>query len=254
VIVVSSISLIGIFTLSLREKMLKKYIFLFVSLATGALLGDALIHLIPESFEELSASIVGLLVITGILLFFVLEKFLHWHHYHGSEDQAGHHEHTEIEPHTAPRKGMHPVAKMIIVSDALHNLLDGAIIGASFLVSAQVGIATTVAVILHEIPQEIGDFGVLLHFGMNRMRALFVNFASALFALMGAFIVLFIHGLSESIIPWLVPIAAGGFLYIASSDLIPQLHKTKLLKQSLAQLSAIILGVILMYALIFLEV
>src|SRR3989338_5519222 len=141
VVAVSLISFAGIFTLSLKEEVLRKYIFIFISIAVGALLGDAFIHLIPESFEESSSTILtSVLVISGILFFFVLEKFLHWHH-HGEDKEDSY---------------IHPVGKLVLFSDGIHNFIDGIIIGASFLVSVPVGLATTTAVILHEIPQEIG--------------------------------------------------------------------------------------------------
>src|SRR3989344_5690581 len=148
VIIVSLISLIGVFLLSIREEFLKKYISFFVSLAVGALLGDAFIHIIPEALEISSnTALTGSLIIIGILAFFIVEKFLHWHH-HGEDAN---------EPH------IHPIGKLILFSDGVHNVTDGMIIGASFLVSIPIGVATTIAVVLHEIPQEIGDFVVLLH-------------------------------------------------------------------------------------------
>src|SRR3989344_2205335 len=150
VIIVSLISLVGVFSLSIKEQLLRKYIFIFISLAVGSLLGDAFIHLIPEALEtSANVALTSVLIISGILLFFILEKFLHWHH-HGED---------ESEPH------IQPVGNLILFSDGVHNLIDGIIIGVSFMASIPVGIATTVAVILHEIPQEVGDFTVLLHAG-----------------------------------------------------------------------------------------
>jgi zinc and cadmium transporter len=238
VVAVSVISLVGVFSLSLKEEILKKYINFFISLAIGALLGDAFIHIIPEAFESnLGSSIAGVLVVSGVLVFFVIEKFIHWHH-HG-EDRENHH--------------IHPVGKLVLFTDGFHNFLDGAIIGASFLISIPVGIATTVAVILHEIPQEIGDFAVLIHAGYTKKRALWLNFISALTSILGL-VVFFIFG---NIIPnisiWIVPIAAGGFIYIAIADLIPELHKTKKIKHSLIQIFIILLGILSMIALTFLE-
>ncbi|MDQ3076328.1 MAG: ZIP family metal transporter [bacterium] len=237
-IIVSLISLIGVFSLSMKEEFIRKYIFLFVSLAAGALLGDAFIHLIPESFEALAnGTHVGLLIIAGMFLFFALEKFLHWHHH--SDDIAEHH--------------THPVGELVIFSDGVHNFIDGIVIGISFLVSVPVGIATTLAVILHEIPQEIGDFAVLLHAGYTRKRALWLNFLSALAAILGT-LVAFVLGEGGAIFTtWILPIAAGGFIYIAATDLIPELHKTKTVKHSFSQFIFLGLGVVLMYGLTFLE-
>jgi len=254
VFIVSMVSLIGLFTLSLKEDVLRKYIFLLVSLAIGALLGDAFIHLIPESFESLDATLVGLLIIVGILAFFILEKFLHWHHSHGLEDEGCADQYREHEEAQGEGGGIRPLGHLVIVSDGVHNFLDGVIIAASYFVSAEVGIATTAAVMLHEIPQEIGDFGVLLHAGFTRMRALFVNFLSALSAVLGALAVLFLNETLETAILWLVPLAAGGFIYIASSDLIPELHKTEHAGESLLQLAAIAIGVVAMALLVLAEV
>lgn len=239
VLVVSAISLIGVFTLSLRESFIKSITFVLVGIATGALLGDAFIHLIPEAFAEAaSVTNVALLVIGGMLIFFVLEKFLHWHHHQGLES---------AEP------AVHPVGKMILVSDGVHNFLDGLIITAAYLVSIEVGIATTIAVILHEIPQEIGDFGVLLHAGYSKMKALFFNFVSALFAILGACVALLLGGTTEAFTAILVPIAAGGFIYIALTDLIPELHKTTAVRHSLIQLAAVVVGILAMVGLLAIE-
>jgi len=238
ILVVSVISLIGVFFLPSREDILRKYIFLFISLAVGALLGDAFIHLIPEAFGTSSnATATGVLTILGILLFFILEKVLHWHH-HGEDANENH---------------IHPIGRLILFSDGVHNFLDGIIIAASFMVSIPVGIATTIAVTLHEIPQEIGDFAILLHSGYTRRRALVLNFLSALTAFVGA-LVFFVFGtLSESLVGYSLPLAAGGFIYIALTDLIPELHKTKQAKHSFYQLAAVLLGVFAMIALTFLD-
>lgn len=236
--VVSLMSLLGVFALSLREDLLKKYIFIFMSVAVGALLGDAFLHLIPEAFESSpNADITSLLIILGILIFFILEKFLHWHH-HG-EDKENH--------------GIHPVGKMVMFSDGLHNFIDGIIIGASFMISVPIGIATTLAVILHEIPQEVGDFAVLLHAGYTKKKALWLNFMSSLTAFFGAFVFFALGEVVEKSSLYFLPIAAGGFIYIAVADLIPELHKTKNAKYSILQLTAVILGVFAMILLKFLD-
>lgn len=238
VIIVSLVSLVGVFSLSIKEEILKKYINFFISLAIGALLGDAFIHIIPEAFEgKLGVNTASILIIVGILLFFVIEKFVHWHH-HGEDKEEEH---------------IHPVGKLILFTDGFHNLIDGAIIGASFLVSIPVGIATTLAVILHEIPQEIGDFAVLIHAGYTKRRALWLNFFSALASVLGLLVVFIFGNVVENAAIWFIPIAAGGFIYIAVADLIPELRKTKELKYSLIQLGIIMLGVLLMITLTFLE-
>lgn len=238
VIIVSLISLIGVFSLSLNEKIIKKYISLFISLAVGALLGDAFIHLIPEAFENsFNSTSISLLIISGVLIFFIIEKFLHWHH-HEDDTEKNH---------------IHPVGKLLLFSDGFHNLIDGIIIGTSFLVSIPIGIATTLAVFLHEIPQEIGDFAVLIHSGYDKKRALWLNFISALTAIIGVFIALIFGNITETFALWILPIAAGGFIYIAMTDLIPELQKTKDLKYSVLQILAVLIGIMAMVALVLFE-
>jgi len=238
VIIVSLVSLIGVFTLSLREDLLRKYVFVLISLAVGGLLGDAFIHLIPEALESsLNPTLTSVLIIVGILFFFILEKFLHWHH-HGEDKTDSH---------------IHPVGKLVLFSDGIHNFLDGIIIGASFIISLPVGIATTIAVILHEIPQEIGDFAVLIHSGYTKARALWLNFLSALCALLGLSVAFILGETGETFILWILPMAAGGFIYIAVADLIPELHKTKEANKSLMQLGAVMVGILAMVLLVLLE-
>lgn len=238
VLVVSLVSVLGAFALSIRTEILKKYLTLFISLAIGALLGDVFIHIIPEAFENSHSHNTGLLFVVGILGFFLLEKYLHWHHHEDDSNQENH---------------IHPVGKLVLFSDGMHNLLDGIIIGASFLVSIPLGIATTIAVILHEIPQEIGDFAVLLHSGYSKVKALWLNFASAIMAFLGLILVFILGEVSEHLIEYIVPIAGGGFIYIALADLIPELHKSKKTKDIILQSLFLIIGVLLMLALTVLE-
>jgi zinc and cadmium transporter len=209
-----------------------------VSFAAGALFGDAIIHLIPEAFENIqSGETVSILVLAGIIFFFVLEKFIHWRHCHvlGSE------------------KHLHPVVFTNIIGDFAHNFIDGILIAGSFLVSIPLGISTTIAVILHEIPQEIGDFGVLLYGGMTVRKALLFNFLSATSAIFGAVLTLAVGAHLKEYVFFLLPVAAGGFLYIAGSDLIPELkHETKI-AASIGQLLAILLGIGVMMGLLLME-
>ncbi len=246
VIIVSVISLIGIFTLTLSPRLLKKSVFVLVSLAVGALLGDALIHLFPEALEETgSAAIASFYALLGMLVFFVLEKFLHWHH---------HTEHVDEELlERDGRQKINPLGYLILASDSFHNLIDGMIIGASFMVNTELGIATTIAVVLHEIPQEIGDFGVLIHSGFSKLRALLVNFGTALFALLGVSVAFLLQNISENIGGILAAFAAGSFLYIAGSDLVPELQKTRRVDESFLQFVAVVVGMGLMFALLLFE-
>ncbi|MFA6281015.1 MAG: ZIP family metal transporter, partial [Candidatus Omnitrophota bacterium] len=209
VIIVSLLSLIGVITLALKKQILQKILLFLVSFAVGALFGDAFIHLLPEAFEELGANLTtSLYIILGIVIFFILEKFIRWHHCH-----APAHEHQ-----------WKPVVALNLLGDGVHNFIDGLIIGATYSVSIPLGIATTLAVILHEIPQEIGDFGVLIHGGMSIKKALFFNFLSAITSILGAVFALIVGSHMKGFTAALVPITAGGFIYIAGSDLIPELH------------------------------
>ena len=206
VLIVSAVSLIGVVTLALKQNLLKKLLLFFVSFSAGALFGDAFIHLIPEALETLmSEVIVSLFVIAGLMIFFVLEKFIHWRHCHVP----------------TCKEHPHPIATMNLLGDALHNLIDGMIIGASYLASIPLGITTTLAVVLHEIPQEISDFGVLIYGGFTKRKALMMNFFYALTSVIGAIITFLVGSRIESFSALLVPITAGGFIYIAGSDLIP---------------------------------
>lgn len=238
VLSISLVSFIGALTLVLKKDYLKKSIFILVSLAVGALLGDVFIHLIPEMYAEAAnETLISFLLIAGILIFFILEKVLHWHH-HTLEHAEEH---------------AHPVGNMVLFGDGVHNFIDGLMIATSYMVSVEVGIATTIAVILHEIPQEIGNFGVLMHAGYSAAKALWYNFLSALTAVAGAILALLLGTMTETFAVWLLPITAGGFIYIALSDLIPELHKDHHTGQGILQVSAIVIGVLAMALLLLLE-
>ncbi|MEK6958054.1 MAG: ZIP family metal transporter [archaeon] len=238
VVIVSLISLIGLFTISVKTETLKNYLHYLISFSAGALLGDVFIHLLPEAVAKYGFGIeISLIVLGGIVFSFIVEKFVRWRHCHMPVD--GHH--------------THPLAFMNLIGDAFHNFIDGLIIGASYMVALPVGIATTLAVIFHEIPQEIGDFGVLIHSGLSRARALTLNFASALASVLGAIIALLLGAMSESIVFFMVPFAAGAFIYIAGSDLIPELHHEDDGKKSFFELVAFILGVAIMLSLLLFE-
>ena len=234
VAVVSLISLVGVFTMSLSRDRLQRITLYLVAFAVGGLFGNAFIHLLPEAFHHSESSITtSLLIVVGIMIFFVLEKFLRWRHCHVTS-----HQHT------------HPMATLNIVSDALHNLIDGVLIGSTFLVSIPLGLTTSVAIVLHEIPQEIGDFGILIHSGMTVRRALIFNFLSASVAMVGAIAVLSLGPSIGHLTEAMIPVTAGGFLYIAGSDLIPELQHDVKLSNSVGQFICIILGVAAMALLV----
>jgi zinc and cadmium transporter len=241
VFIVSLISLIGVFCLKTKIKKIKKIILFLVAFSGGALFGDAFIHLLPEAIEESGLNLyISGYILLGIILFFVVEKFVHWHHCHSCH----------FEPE---KKRLHSFVYMNLFGDSVHNFIDGLIIGASYIVSIPVGIATTIAVVLHEIPQEIGDFGVLLHGGFSTSKALITNFLVSLAAIFGTILALTLNGYIPQINSFLIPFAAGGFIYIAGSDLIPELHKEIEWKKSAIQIITFILGIAVMYGLLFLE-
>ncbi|MFH0852322.1 MAG: ZIP family metal transporter [bacterium] len=236
VVILSAISFVGGLLILFGEKKFRYLSLFLVSFAVGALFGDAFIHILPESFKDQAGNIrTSLFVVAGVLVFFVLEKFVRWRHCH-----------------MAPSVGHeHPFVSMNIVGDGIHNLIDGMLIGASYLVSIPIGIATTLAIILHEIPQELGDFSIFIHGGLSARRAIFFNFLLSLTGIFGAIISLLIGEQVGGYAAALLPITAGGFLYIAGSDLIPELHHETKISTSLGQLISIICGVAVMALLVF---
>jgi zinc and cadmium transporter len=217
--------------LAFKKEILQKLLLFLVSFATGGLLGGAFLHLLPEAVDQLGTGWdFSLMTLAGILAFFILEKFIFWRHCHIPTS----------------KQHPHPVAFMNLIGDGFHNLLDGVMIAASFMTDFSLGMATTLAVLVHEIPQEIGDFSVLVYGGFSKLKALFFNFASALVAVLGAILTLSLGTKFTNLVPLILPFTAGGFIYIASSDLIPELKKETNIKKSLLQLLGLLLGIGLM--------
>jgi zinc and cadmium transporter len=234
VLVVSLISFVGAMTLVLRKKQMENALIFLVSFSAGSCFGGAFFHLFPEAIEKGGENVVGFAVI-GILVFFVMEKFLFWQHCHN----PGCHEHT--------------FAYMNLVGDGVHNFIDGMVIAASYLASTQLGVASTIAIVLHEIPQEIGDFAVLIKGGFATTKALLLNFLTALTAVVGALVTFFVLPSFEGQLAPLLAFAAGGFIYIAGTDLVPELHKEVGTKKSIGIFISLVLGVILIWLLRFVE-
>ncbi|MBI2649678.1 ZIP family metal transporter [Candidatus Woesearchaeota archaeon] len=230
VLFVSLVSILGIF-IFFNKKTLNKILFYLVSFAAGTLLGAAFLDLLPEALEEGFKESVPVFILVGLLSFFVLEKFLHWHHHH-----AGH-KHEEV----------HGFTYLNIVGDAIHNFLDGAVIAISFMNSTALGIVATIAIIAHEIPQEIADFSILIYGGFSKAKALIYNFLTALTAVIGALASYFYSSAINNSTIFLTSFAVGGFVYIASTDLIPEIHKEKDFKKSLVQLALLALGIFLVW-------
>jgi zinc and cadmium transporter len=225
---VSLIAFIGVIFIGLKEDKLKRLTTILVGFASGTLLGGAFLHLLPESLTPENDQMTVLwYVIIGIVSFFALEKFLYWRHCHEKECPT------------------HTFVYLNLVGDGIHNFIDGMVIAATFMIGFELGFATTLAVIFHEVPQEIGDFGVLVYGGLNKKKALIYNFISAVTAILGALATYFLAYL-RSIEALLVPFAAGGFIYIAATDLMPELHKKSHAGESIVQLFVILLGIGLM--------
>lgn len=231
---ISLIAFIGALTLFLKRELLDKILLILVAFSAGALIGGAFLHLIPEAvsevgFEETAVLKIFLYLILGFCSFFILEQFIRWHQH----STRGHQE-------------IKPFSYLVLVSDAVHNFIDGLVIAASFVIALPVGIAASLAVALHEIPQEIGDFGVMVYGGMKRVKALFFNFLSAIFAVVGGIIGFFLAGKIGGSVVFLLPFAAGNFIYIASSDLIPEIKHRESLQKSLLHFFVFLLGIGLM--------
>ena len=227
---VSIISLIGIVTFSIKEKLLEKILLILVSLSAGVLMGGAFLHLIPEAIEEFADFNIFIYILTGFVLFLLIEKLFYWRHCHKA------------------KCSIHTFAYMNLFGDGVHNFIDGLIIAASFVIDIPLGIVTTFVVALHEIPQEIGDFGVLVYGGFEKTKALFFNFMTSLTAILGGVTGYYLSTYTETFIFFLLPFAAGDFIYIAATDLIPEIRKETNIKKSLLNFAVFVLGILIMYA------
>lgn len=245
VIAVSAVSLGGLLTFSMSEVRVRKLAAFFVSFAVGALLGDTFIHLVPEIFANArgpEAFRASLLILAGFLLFFILEKLLR----HGHGLLHGHHHHEAVE---RPE-----LAAVNVLGDAIHNYIDGLLIGASWFVSPALGLSTTLAVLLHEIPQELGDFGILIHSGLTVRQATLLNVASAAVAILGTATAVVAGAVAhQHVTEVLVPVTAGGFVYIAAADLIPELQHDRSLRALAVQTTLIAGGIVVMALLVFVD-
>jgi zinc and cadmium transporter len=216
---ISLASLVGLFTLSFKEQRLRSVLQYLVSFSAGVLLGDVFLHVFPEMVESgIEPQFLGLYILAGIIVFFALERIILWHH-----------------SHTEHEEKVHTAAYLVLFGDGLHNFIDGIIIAGSFLVDVHLGIVTSIAVLAHEIPHEIGDFGVLIHGGWSVKKALWYNFLSALTAIAGAVMVLLVADTAVPAPGILLALAAASFLYISMSDLVPELHKELNKRKSLIE-------------------
>lgn len=200
------VALVGALFLGFSKKRLKDIIFVLVAFSAGALLAGGLMHLLAESLDVLEENLAFVILFAGFSVFFIMEKFFYWHHCHEGVCD------------------IHPYTSLILIGDGIHNIIDGLVIAASFMVSLEFGIITTALIITHEIPQELGNFGILVYGGFNVKKALLLNLLAQLTCVLGGIIGYVLSGV-QGFVPYILPFAAGGFLYISASDLIPELHK-----------------------------
>lgn len=233
----SLLGLTGGFLLLTNYGGIKKWSAIFVSFAAGTLLGAAFLSLLPEAIKEFPNSVTATFswLLVGFLLFFLLEKYLIWHH-HGH----GHEQDNPSHPHR-----VYP--SLIIIGDAIHNFIDGMVIAVSFLVSPALGVTTATAVLAHELPQEIGDFSILIHGGMSRRRTALWNVLGALVSPLGAIAALTISQANVQLEMPLLGLSAGMFIYIAAADLIPEIQRAKKLSTTIIQLFLLLLGILAIY-------
>lgn len=229
---VSIISLIVIFAFLIKDKVLNKILDYFVALSIGALIGAAFLDLIPEALDRANYTLVFFYVIAGFIIFYIIEKVLHWRHCHEPK----------CERHST-------FAYINLVGESVHNFIDGLIIAASFIINPAIGISSVLAIGLHEIPHEIGNFSVLLYAGFTKKKALFFNFITAATAVIGGFVGYFLFSTINNALVFLVPFAAGGFIYISASDLIPEIRKEENFFKSFLHLIVMLIGILMIYLL-----
>lgn len=227
-LMIASCVFFGAFFLFFKRETLNQIVVFLVALSAGALMGGAFLHLLPEAVEMIPADTAFKTFLIAFVSFFLIEKLLHWRHCHKGNCT------------------IHSFGYMNLIGDGIHNFIDGLVIASTFMVDIQLGITTTLAVAIHEIPQEIGDYGVLVHSGFKKTTALLLNFLIALIVVVGGIVGYFFFSHVDTILPYLLPFAAGGFVYISASDLMPEMKKETNLKKSAFSLTIFILGILLM--------
>lgn len=228
--IVSLLALLGIVTLALQEKLLKKILIFLVSFSAGGLIGSAFFHLLPETLAvNDNTLLVFVYLMIGFLAFFLIEKILRWHHCHDEKCDSPMH-----------------IGYLNLFGDGMHNFIDGMIIVSAFTIDINLGLIVTLSIIFHELPQEIGDFGVLIYSGIKKSKAIFYNFIVALTSILGVLAGYFLINNLAGVNNFLIPAAAGGFIYIAASDLIPELHKETLTSKSILTFVTFVLALGLM--------
>lgn len=221
--------MLAIFVLTIKKELLDKILLFLISVSTGTLMGAAFFDLLPEGLERLSSENLFLIVVISFIIFYLIEKFFHWRHCHEQECE------------------IHTFGYLNLIGDSIHNFIDGMIIAATFLIDIRLGVTTSIAIVLHEIPQEVGDFGVLLYAGFQKRKAILLNLVTALFATAGALTGYFLSFYVDTLTSYLLPFAVGGFLYISMSDLIPEIRKERNLKRSIISFICFLIGIAIIY-------
>jgi len=224
-----------------KEKTLHSVLFVLVAFSAGTILGSACLDLLPEAVELGEESSVFIYVTMGFLLFFFLERFIYWYHGHGHE--------ADISTEIGGRSGTKVLAYLNLVGDGIHNFIDGMVIAVSYLVGFSIGLATTIAVVFHELPQEMGDYGILIYAGLKRATAIALNFVAALAVVVGGIFASFFIEAATAASGLLIALSAGGFIYLAASELIPELHKERDFGKSVIQFIIFLLGIVLIWSL-----
>ena len=219
---------VGVFSLWISKRDLEKIVNVLMAFAAGSLLGGAFIHLLPEALETMDGGQVLLIALAGFILFIFLESYVHWHH--------------------CKKCDIHPFSYVVMIGDGVHNFLGGLVLAASFLVSIPLGIATIIAIVAHELPQQLGIFGVLVKGGFERNKAIVYSFLAQSTIILGALVGYMLSGMVDGITVFLVPFAAGNFIYIAAADLIPEMHKSEGL-EAIKNIGLFFVGIALMWAL-----
>jgi zinc and cadmium transporter len=232
---ISLIAWVGVLVLFFKEAVINKITLALVAFSAGALLAGALLHLIPETIEKSNANYnYFIIILLGFTVFLAMEQFIHWHHCH-----------------SAPCEHKQPMTYLILIANGVHNFIDGLAIGAAFFVDLKLGLITWFAVAAHEVPQKLGEFGILLNGGWEKKRALLFNFYTALTVLVGGLAAYFFA--REINIVWLLAFAAGSFIYIACSDLIPEIKHHEKMTQNIIHFLSFLFGILIIWAVKFLD-
>ena len=231
VLIISLLSIVVVVPFLLKRKISKHTLLFLLSISVGVLLSTVFMDLLPETIEHGYNIGTALYILMGFIIMFILEKFVHWHHNKGCENGNCGHSHA------------YNLAPINLIGDGIHNFIDGMVVAGAYAANVTLGMTATISIIFHEIPQELADFGVLLYSGYSKKRALLFNFLSAATAFIGLALGLILIGRLHGFTEFIIPFAAGNFLYIAASNLLPQLHRHCKLKETLLHIFAILLGV-----------